>query len=105
MKAASRAQYTLTLTNQEQLTDAVKKDFGDGVRYIWAKLGEPHEQDGHVFSYLVAPFKFTDDDKKLEQKGAGVVYDKLRGGLYRLFTFFIAEKHLGLNLNKPQNAP
>jgi hypothetical protein len=72
MKAALKSQFTLTLASPEQLTDAVKKDFGDGVRYLWAKLGEPHQQDGQDFSYLVAPFQII-DGLKMEQKGAGVL--------------------------------
>lgn len=72
MKAALKSQFTLTLASPEQLTDAVKKDFGDGVRYLWAKLGEPHRQDGQAYSFLVAPFQII-DGLKMEQKGAGVL--------------------------------
>lgn len=72
MKAASRAQYTLTLANPDELTDAIKKEFGDGSCYLWAKLVRPHRQDRQEFPYLVAPFKITIENK-LVQDGAGVL--------------------------------
>ena len=40
--------------------------------YFWFKLTKPHRQDGNVFSYVVAPFKFTDEMKGI-QKGAGAL--------------------------------
>ena len=71
MKAALKDQFTLTPIN---LPDATKQELlhDNAPFYAWVKLPEPHRQDGNDFSYVVAPFKFTDEMKGI-QNGAGVL--------------------------------
>jgi hypothetical protein len=71
MKAPLKSKFTMVV-NLEQMTDAVKKDFGDEVRYVRANLGEPFQQDGQFFSFLIAPFKLI-GGKRFQQKGPGVL--------------------------------
>ena len=71
MKAPFKGKFTLNPT-PEQITEAVKQDFGGEVRYIWATLGKPIVQDGQKYGYLVAPCKLV-DGLKFEQQGAGVL--------------------------------
>lgn len=72
MKVALKAKFTFTPQTQDQLTEAMKQDFANGPQYMWAKIPEPFEQDGQQFSYVVAPFKLTDEGI-FEQKGPGVL--------------------------------
>ena len=71
MKAASKSQFSFTATN---VPEAAKRELlqDTGPQWFLITLPQPHNQDGHDFSFVVAPFKFSDEMKAI-QNGAGVL--------------------------------
>jgi hypothetical protein len=69
MRVALQSKFTFAPTD---VPASILDEFRDGPRYVWIKLPEPFQQNGHGFSYIVAPFRLV-EEARFEQSGAGVL--------------------------------